>query len=386
MLIFINSFLTVIYWLFPLLIIHLCHKYKWIGKIGEVILAYVFGLILGHSGLITPETDLLREILIALTIPIAIPLMLFGTDVKMWFKLAPKTISALVTGLLALIIMVVSGFLIFGGQENDSLAKAGGLFMGLYTGGTPNLAALQFVLNVENEAFLAINAYDMAVGSLYLFFLLLAGKRFFGLFLPSYSLQKNGITNSVDPSTFEEPFWGLQARHRRWPLLRVLLISITIFGLSALAMSLVDENLKMPVLVLSITTLGIAFSFNKKVRNTEKSFELGMYFILVFSMIIASKVNIFNLKILDTNLFFYMSWVVLGTLLLHSLFAAIFRIDGDTLMVCSTALICSPPFVPVVASGIGNRQVLVPGLTVGIIGYAIGNYLGILIYQLLLVL
>jgi uncharacterized membrane protein len=356
------------------------------GKIGEVILAYIFGLILGHSGLITPETDALREILIILTVPLAIPLMLFGTDVKMWFKLAPKTISALLTGLLALTIMVVSGFLIFGGLENESMAKAGGLFMGLYTGGTPNLAALQFALKVDNEVFLAVNAYDMAVGSLYLFFLLLVGKRFFGMFLPSYTAKGMGATISGDSSTVNEPFWGLSVKHRRWPLIRVLLISIVIFGISGLAMRLAEESLKMTVLVLSITTLGVAASLIKKMRNTEKSFELGMYFILVFSMIIASKVNVFNLNILDTNLFFYMSWVVLGTLLLHSVFAVIFRIDRDTLMVCSTALICSPPFVPVVASGIGNRQVLVPGLTVGIIGYAIGNYLGILIHQLLLVL
>jgi uncharacterized membrane protein len=54
-------------------------------------------------------------------------------------------------------------------------------------------------------------------------------------------------------------------------------------------------------------------------------------------------------------------------------------VDADTMMVTSTALICSPPFVPVIAGAIRNREVIVPGLTVGILGYAIGNYLGYLI-------
>jgi uncharacterized membrane protein len=61
----------------------------------------------------------------------------------------------------------------------------------------------------------------------------------------------------------------------------------------------------------------------------------------------------------------------------------LFKIDADTLMISSTALICSPPFVPVVAGALKNRQVILSGLTVGIIGYAAGNYLGYLMAQIL---
>ena len=44
-----------------------------------------------------------------------------------------------------------------------------------------------------------------------------------------------------------------------------------------------------------------------------------------------------------------------------------------------TSLIFSPPFVPVVAAKLKNKEIIISGLTVGIIGYAVGNYLGILI-------
>jgi uncharacterized membrane protein len=30
-----------------------------------------------------------------------------------------------------------------------------------------------------------------------------------------------------------------------------------------------------------------------------------------------------------------------------------------------------------------NREIVVPGLTVGIVGYAVGNYLGLLVAQML---
>jgi uncharacterized membrane protein len=45
--------------------------------------------------------------------------------------------------------------------------------------------------------------------------------------------------------------------------------------------------------------------------------------------------------------------------------------------------ICSPLFVPVIAAAIGNKKVIVSGLTVGIIGYAIGNYLGYIVAEVL---
>jgi uncharacterized membrane protein len=63
--------------------------------------------------------------------------------------------------------------------------------------------------------------------------------------------------------------------------------------------------------------------------------------------------------------------------------AYLFKVDSDTMIVTSTALICSPPFVPVIAGAIRNRQVIISGLTVGILGYAIGNYLGYLVAQFL---
>ena len=37
----------------------------------------------------------------------------------------------------------------------------------------------------------------------------------------------------------------------------------------------------------------------------------------------------------------------------------------------------SPPFVPVIAAALKNKEIVVSGLIIGIIGYAIGNYLGV---------
>jgi uncharacterized membrane protein len=50
------------------------------------------------------------------------------------------------------------------------------------------------------------------------------------------------------------------------------------------------------------------------------------------------------------------------------------------------ALVNSPPFVPMIAAAMGNRDAMVTGLTIGLVGYAVGNYLGVLLAQFLAII
>ena len=65
------------------------------------------------------------------------------------------------------------------------------------------------------------------------------------------------------------------------------------------------------------------------------------------------------------------------------LLSRIFRVDADTAVITSVAMINSPLFVPMIADRMKNRGVILTGITIGIIGYAVGNYLGVLLASLL---
>ena len=70
-------------------------------------------------------------------------------------------------------------------------------------------------------------------------------------------------------------------------------------------------------------------------------------------------------------------------MLLQILFSRIFKLDGDLMLASSIALINSPPFVPMVAAVLKNRDVILPGIAIGLLGYAVGNYLGVGMFWLL---
>ncbi len=72
-----------------------------------------------------------------------------------------------------------------------------------------------------------------------------------------------------------------------------------------------------------------------------------------------------------------------GSLVLQILFARLFKIDGDMTLAASIALINSPPFVPMVSAVLHNKDIILPGIAIGLLGYAVGNYLGIGIFMLL---
>ena len=83
------------------------------------------------------------------------------------------------------------------------------------------------------------------------------------------------------------------------------------------------------------------------------------------------------------NILWYILFIIFGSLILQILFARLIHLDGDTTLVTSVTLINSPPFVPLVAALLGNRELIVTGITIGLIGYLVGNYLGLGLFFLL---
>jgi len=379
----VGTALVLFYFLTPFAILHLCHKFPFINKLGAVLIAYLAGIIIGLLNVIPPEYKSLQDTIMTITVPLALPLMLFSSDVKSWSKIAGKTLLSMVISIVGLLFFIIIGYLLFKDKSSPDLWEVGGLLVGLYTGGTPNLASLKIMLDVNNDTYLLTNTYDMMVSAAYFLFLISIGKNLFGKVLPHYHKPQPMVEVELIAKSAEDPYWGLFKKKNGRPILKGFLLAVLIFAVGGSATLFVPENSQMVVVVLIITTLAIAASLIPSVNKLPKTFELGMYLILVFSIDVASLVNVFDMFGATPRLFYYITLVIFGALTFHVLVSSLFKIDRDTVMVTSAALICSPPFVPAVAGSLKNKDVMVSGITVGIIGYAIGNYLGLIVAELL---
>ena len=380
-----------LYILMPVLIIEGFKRWTWVQKIGTVLLAYVVGIIFALTGFVhfEPETaelasfSKLQSLIMSISVPLAIPLMLFNCNFRLWTKALPKTIWSLIGGITAVVLAIVSGYLVFNGQGIPQFEKVSAMLTGIYTGGTMNFNALGASLHVDKTTMTIVLAFQMVLTTPYIFFLIGGGFKIFRKLLPYQDVTRRGRKDEQVETNDIENYSGMFSKSNIGGMLLGLLISIVFLAIGAGLALLITGTLNELVIIMTITTLSIIASFFKKVRALPKTFELGMFFILIFSIIVASMFDYRSVNTDSIAIGMYVAWVILFSAILHLIFCRIAKVSGDLFTVSQVALLCSPPFVPPIVGAMQNKKVLISGIAIGLVGYAIGTYLGIGISYLL---
>ena len=368
--------------LFPILVIYLCYKYPILDKLGAVVICYLVGIFIGNIGILPTSSFIkIQESIADLSVIIALPILLFSLDVRKWTQTAGKAILAMGLAIVSVLVIVSFGYWII----QDSIANAWhlvGMAIGLYSGGTPNLAAIKTALGVDSTLYLTFHTYDVLAGTIFMMFCLTVAKKMFGRFLVPFEKQNPGngsSQNGLDGLEGEDmdSYEGILQRRTLFGLAGALALSMGIVAVSYLISMVFPADYTTSTIILGVTTLGIGSSFIPAVRRLKKTFQFGMYIILVFCLTVGSMANLHKFLSIDGTLMFFVMFSVFGSMLLHAVLCKIFKIDVDTFLVVSAAAILSPPFVPAIAESLKNKQVVLTGLTAGILGYAVGNYLGI---------
>ncbi len=369
--------INIFYILFPILIIYLCTTYPILDKIGMILICYGVGLFLGNINLLPQGVLASQETLSEVCVALSLPLLLFSLDLKQWVHLAGKTMLSMVFAIISIIIASCFGFLFINGLAKESW-KLVGMAVGVYTGGTPNLASIKTALDVDPNLFITFHTYDIVITLFCVIFFITIAQRVFNRFLPKFEpldMAKGG--EDILHSEGMDSYSGILKPKTLLKLTGALVLSALIVGAALVISRFFPREYATSVTILTITSLGIGASFIPAIRNIEKTFQLGMYIIMIFCLVVSSMSNFSLLTNLNYPLLFYVGFSVFGSLTIHGIFCKVFKIDTDTFIITSASAICSPPFVPVVAAALGNRTIILSGLTTGIIGYAIGNYLGI---------
>ena len=374
------------YIIFPILIIEAFKRWTIVQKIGTVVLAYAVGIIASLCGVfhfadpaIGATFSKLQSTVMSVAVPLAIPLMLFNCDFKLWTKSLPKTAWALTTGIVAVIIASISGYFIFRSNVPE-IAKVTGMMAGIYTGGTMNFNALGAALNVDRSVMAIVLAFQMVITTPYIFFLLGGGYKIFRKLLPYKDITHKGRMDEDEVETNDvENYRGMFEKKNFIGMMKGLGLSICFLAVGAGLALLITGTLNELVVILTITTLSIIASFFKSVRELPKTFELGMFFILIFSVIVASMFDINSVNGGSLYIGGFVFWIIGISVAIHLILCRIAKVSGDLFCVCQVGLLCSPPFVPPIAGAMKNKKVLISGIVVGLVGYAIGTYLGALL-------
>ena len=360
----------------PLIIQRYKHKIPLSDFFSPIVLCYATGILLS---ILNKERDNLffnvASWISQISILLAIPLLLYGSS-------SIKQISGYkrlgLSFFFASVSSAISCFSVVWWFKNDiiSFAQVGSMLTGLYTGGTPNMQAIGFALKGDPKLIVQLTAADALVGGSYLVLLTSIVPVITSYVLPRF---KKPVIHDEVIST------STQIKMERWDYF--ILIFFALLWLSVLLGLLYAGDLleNTAIILFFITGISIVLSFFKFIaKRSSTSFTMGEYLLLVFALSLSIQGKWSDIT-RGSNLIFIITAVSMyGSIGLHLILSKLFGIDRDTFLISSTAAIYGPPFVSQIATVIKNKYLLMPGILVGLLGYAIGNYIGLAVYYLLI--
>lgn len=361
---------------FPALTLYSERKYRIIQWVGAVVICYISGMLLGNLPFTEVNTAIFNTLSEA-SVSLAIPALLFSARLSNAWRQTRKAMLSFTLCAMAVSISAAAANWLMTDNITDSW-KLSGMLIGVYTGGTPNMSAIGKALGVEEELFILVNSADILLSGAYFIFLITIGQRSLQLFLPRTALPASSVDQEEDAAFSRLP---LQTKFKNVliTLWLTLLILLTAAGISWFFIG----GLSAPLVILILTSLGLAASFVPAISRMEGSYQTAHYLLLIFALSIGVMADFSQLISASSTVFLYAAFVMGSAVMLHYLMASLLRIDTDMVIITSTAAIFGPAFVGPVAGSIHNRQIIVAGITTGMLGYAIGNYLGLAMAYLL---
>ncbi len=358
-----------------LLSVWLDTKYAWARKISPVLMIISLAGFVSNIGLITDSSPFYEE-LAGFTVPFAVCLILFTVNLKDLRRFGATLLAAFGVACIGTIIGVMTAGLLLNPELVKVLGaeswKLAGPFVGTYTGGSLNFFAMWEGLEIGNpDLFAAANAVDnLTIFPLFAVWILVPA--WLGRFYPS------------------SPFWGAVDGNAESadieitkPELRILdVVALTFAAVTVMVLSdLIKTHLIAPVVpsfptILIVTTLALILAQFRFMGRLQGAFELGNLAFFLFFCAVGAMINVKMAIVLSPILFAYV--MIMATVHLVFIYGVgrLFRLDIRVLTIASCAAKSGPPTVVALANVHGWKNLVLPGVAMGLLGYAVGNYLG----------
>jgi uncharacterized membrane protein/uncharacterized protein YecT (DUF1311 family) len=344
--------------------------------IGGAIIALLLGMLLANLGLIPTvnEGPPLYRYLIGIGAPVSIFLLLLDARLAALKRAGLPMLLAFGIGATGTLIGVAVAFWVTGtpGWLGEQAAAVGGMYAATYIGGSANLTAvaLHFGVLEQPPLMAAVNVVDSVVGSLWIAALVILAR-----VLQRLDGSRPAPTAAIGEETPDA---------RRVSVVDLAALLALAFGAFWLSQQLAawasQRGLAVPA-ILILTTLALGLAQVPAVHRLGGARMLGVYTAYLFLAVIGAGCDFEALGELG-NAGGLLLLFVLVTLLGHSLilFGAgrLLRLGPETLAIASSANVGGALTILPVARGLGRMDLLLPGIVVGLLGNALGTYLGFL--------
>jgi len=354
------------------------HK-KWFGKVSGILVTMILMSVLSMSGVVPVASDQklkveVYELIFGYFIPLAIPMMLLGSNIKRIIREGGKLLVAFLVGSLGVVLgSFLAFYLIDLGADSGNAA---GVIAATLIGGSMNFIATGEILNFSTHPlFSATIAVDNFAANAYILFLFaIPSMTFLARF---FSKPKAENMNESLKSIEEESFPITMER-----IALSILIASVIAGAGAMLSEYIQTffatKMSMSILIITILSVFMANLIPEKLKKLEDTaFALGLWLMYIFLAVIGASTNLNDmLHAGPAILGFYMIIIVVHFVFLVAL-AKLFKLDVYEVIISSAANIMGPSVAAPMAASLGQKKLITPGILIGILGYIIGTFIGV---------
>lgn len=376
--------------------IYLEQRYKWAAKLTGAIIALVFAILLSNLGIIPMDAPVWDAVW-GYVVPLAIPLLLLGNDLRSIGKESGRILFIFLFGSMGTAVGALLGYAALHNfiPELDSLA---GVFTGTYIGGTVNFAALGAAFDVSPDMMSAATVADNLLMVLYFFVLIaIPSMKFFRKhykhpYVDEVEAQGMAQTSGTNASAY----WKGKEISLKDIAIAVasgfIIVALSNIISGALGAVIPKSNAFFQILntlfgnmYLWITTIALLCStiFAKYFKNLNGTQEIGTFLIYIFFFVIGVPASV-PLIIKNSPLLLVFAAIVVVINMLFSLVAGkIMKFNLEEIILASNANIGGPTTAAAMAVSKGWVKLVGPIMIVGTLGYVLGTYAGLIVGSIL---
>lgn len=374
--------------------IYIEQRFKWASKIPGAIIALLIAITASNLKIIPIDAPT-YDIVWGYIVPLAIPLLLFKTNIQALIQESWKLLLLFLMSSMASAIGAVVAFLALR-HHIPELDKVSGMISASYSGGGVNYAAMSAKLNPSESINAAtIVADNMMMACYFLVLITLAGipmiRRIWG---SPHTDEIERTPEASNSRTLSEAFWQpnlISLKDIAICLATAMSIVLISFKLSAFLKELLgsSDNIVIDLLIslvtdkyLLLTTLTfiVVSIFKTTFDKLNGSQELGTYCIYLFFVVIGIPASISLIVTTAPLLFVFVLMIAIINLVITMGVGKLFKYNIEEVVLACNANIGGPTTAAALAISKGWTKLVGPILVIGTVGYVMGNYVGTIIY------
>ncbi|WOJ98518.1 DUF819 family protein [Congregibacter brevis] len=348
---------------------------KTFEKIGAAALSILIGMLLSNVGVI-PGESVVYDFFRGPGVLAGITLFLLTVDLASIRQAGGPMLKAFLLGACgAAFGGAAMGFLFVDAIGPDTW-KLSGQFAATYIGGGVNFAAVGQALDTSSEYFTAGVAADVIVTAIWLIACITIPE-FFGKRDPQ--IESSTLGKPVEGADAKSAIGSLLYSSGKPITLRDLAMLMSIVMVCMWLSRLISTWVPIIPMIIWLTTLVLVLAQFRVVKNLSGALVLGNYLLLLFLATNGAVSVIARIIEIGPAIFYF----ALGTVLIHGVIifgvGIMLKIDSTVIAIASQANIGGASSAMAIAGARGVPNLILPGIAVGLLGTALGNYVGLLL-------